>query len=604
MDNQPESIGVSIIKLSLKTDLAKIIYTTEHPDKSGQECNWTECLDEHKGKVYYDDLCKIKSEALLNCYQSGEQNYLGNITFQNANVTNRIAIEVFFNNNNDEIIAVIILRNNSRDHLQKHILQLYVYNRCDYFIYLNAKTNSYVMFSGATDGTPLPPAVCEDYSSEIVKYARDFVVPEDQDRVIYEMNLERVQEILEKKDVHAFSCGVIDSKRGYTKKRLEYRYYDRKNRMILLSRTDITDIYLEEMEKQKELERALKLAHTDHLTQIYNRTGLKNAVQGFFENKENKFSMLLLDVDNFKSVNDTLGHIKGDEVLCSIASVIRNSIRSCDLVGRLGGDEFLVFVRNIKSSAEIHVIAQRVCDTIAQISEQLHLPISCSIGVASYPDDGSNYDDLFAEADRRVYSAKTSGKNQICMSNTITQNIEQCNLEPKSTAVPHSVFSWDRLGDIKRGRELLGEEVPVSVYRLLEYTMNDVLTHEYGKEEADELFRKAGFMAGTELVNNMLKLDVDLDTFITSLKDLLMSLKIGILQVEEVKNDAKEMVLTVEQDLDCSGLKPSNEVICFYDEGFISGILKAYTHHNYDVREIDCWSNGANLCRFRCSMEE
>lgn len=168
---------------------------------------------------------------------------------------------------------------------------------------------------------------------------------------------------------------------------------------------------------------------------------------------------------------------------------------------------------------------------------------------------------------------------------------------------PHHIFSWDKLGDIKAGREDLGEEVPVIVYRLMEYTMNHVLAEEYGKDQADELFRKAGFLAGSEFAKNMLHLDETFDAFMAELQKILRELKIGILRIEEVSNEGQKIILSVAQDLDCSGLTPSNEVVCNYDEGFIAGILQAYTNHVYLVREIDCWSNGARVCRFRCSTE-
>ena len=82
------------------------------------------------------------------------------------------------------------------------------------------------------------------------------------------------------------------------------------------------------------------------------------------------------------------------------------------------------------------------------------------------------------------------------------------------------------------------------------------------------------------------------------LQKALESLKIGILRIENVESGSGKLVLTVEQDLDCSGLPETNENICVYDEGFIAGILNAYTNKPYDVREIDCWASGERLCRF------
>jgi predicted hydrocarbon binding protein len=162
----------------------------------------------------------------------------------------------------------------------------------------------------------------------------------------------------------------------------------------------------------------------------------------------------------------------------------------------------------------------------------------------------------------------------------------------------HSTFSWGNLGDIKEGRGDLGEEMPVLVYRLMQYTMLDVLSKEYGAEQANEFFRKAGYLAGTEFAKNVLDLTLDFDNFIASLQKTLQELKIGILRMEAFDPDTGNIVLTVGQDLDCSGLPVTNENVCNYDEGFISGILESYTGRKYDVREVDCWANGDRVCRF------
>ena len=95
------------------------------------------------------------------------------------------------------------------DLVLKDIVNLYVYDRCDYFIYLDAGTNSYVMFSGSSNGTPLPPQICNDYNTETVKYANLYVPPEDREMVIREMRLERVIEMLESKGSHSLYTGLL-----------------------------------------------------------------------------------------------------------------------------------------------------------------------------------------------------------------------------------------------------------------------------------------------------------------------------------------------------------------------------------------------------------
>ena len=166
------------------------------------------------------------------------------------------------------------------------------------------------------------------------------------------------------------------------------------------------------------------------------------------------------------------------------------------------------------------------------------------------------------------------------------------------TQETHNEFKWENLGDIKEGRGDLGEDMPVVVYRLMQYTMLDVLSKAYGVEKANEYFRDAGFLAGLEFARNTLDLTVDFDTFIASLQQAMQSLKIGILRLEAIDAETGSMVLTVGQDLDCSGLPITNENVCIYDEGFIAGILEAYTGKKYAVREVDCWASGDRVCRF------
>jgi hypothetical protein len=162
----------------------------------------------------------------------------------------------------------------------------------------------------------------------------------------------------------------------------------------------------------------------------------------------------------------------------------------------------------------------------------------------------------------------------------------------------HEIFSWNNLGNIKEGRGDLGEEMPVIVYRLMQYTMLDVLSKAHGLEKANEYFRQSGFLAGKEFAKNTLDLKADFNAFVAGLQKSLEVLKIGILRIEAFDHGTGNIVLTVGQDLDCSGLPVTEENVCTYDEGFIAGILGEYTGHTYNVREVDCWASGGRVCRF------
>jgi predicted hydrocarbon binding protein len=166
----------------------------------------------------------------------------------------------------------------------------------------------------------------------------------------------------------------------------------------------------------------------------------------------------------------------------------------------------------------------------------------------------------------------------------------------------HSTFLWSDLGDIEVGRPNLGQSVPVIVYRLFQYTMRDTLITDFDATTASKLFVKAGKLAGEHFCRNILNTDLEFNEFIAELQQVLKDLKIGILRVEKADLSNLDMTLTVSEDLDCSGLPILEETVCDYDEGFIAGILKAYTGKDFLVKEVDCWATGDRVCRFEVKV--
>ena len=161
-----------------------------------------------------------------------------------------------------------------------------------------------------------------------------------------------------------------------------------------------------------------------------------------------------------------------------------------------------------------------------------------------------------------------------------------------------AIFDWSMIGDIAAGRPNLGGTMDVAVYRLMQFTLRDVIIQEFDTETAEKIYYKAGELAGKELFKNMIKEKTDFNLFVKELQDLLTTLKIGILRVESADFEKMEFTLTVAEDLDCSGLPISDETICTYDEGFIAGILFEFSGKKFDVKEVDCWCSGDRVCRF------
>jgi len=161
-------------------------------------------------------------------------------------------------------------------------------------------------------------------------------------------------------------------------------------------------------------------------------------------------------------------------------------------------------------------------------------------------------------------------------------------------------FNWELLGDIKEGRPHLGPMVGIEVYRLMQFCFRDVLEKTYDAQTADMLFYKAGLLAGKQYFQNVIKLEIasEFNDLIKLLQSSFMEKGIGILRIEEIDHDQGRYVLSIAEDLDCSGLPELDHEFCVYDEGFIAGIFESFTGNTFKVKEIDCWCTGDRTCRF------
>jgi diguanylate cyclase (GGDEF)-like protein/PAS domain S-box-containing protein len=170
-------------------------------------------------------------------------------------------------------------------------------------------------------------------------------------------------------------------------------------------------------------ERALleeKLQHQathDTLTDLPNRISLyqyiQEAIQDYQDNQM-QFAVMFIDLNRFKLINDSLSHAAGDEVLCNVAKRLQATVRSSDMLARIGGDEFVLVIKNIKHSSTLAEIAQNISNIIDlpfYISDR-EIMISASVGISLYPKDGNSVDDLLRTADTAMYHAKKNGTNQ------------------------------------------------------------------------------------------------------------------------------------------------------------------------------------------------
>lgn len=188
-------------------------------------------------------------------------------------------------------------------------------------------------------------------------------------------------------------------------------------------------------ERRKAEEHIRKLAHYDPLTGLANRALTMDRLQsaiGRAKRETIRLCAFYMDLDRFKSVNDTLGHDAGDELLQQVATRLNSSVRESDTIGRLGGDEFVAILPNMQDPAAAKVLADKLIDSISKpfTLQKGEVSIGISIGIAFYPANGVDAQTLLKAADRALYDAKRNGRN-VCRFTNDDAMIERWNLMVK-----------------------------------------------------------------------------------------------------------------------------------------------------------------------------
>lgn len=163
-------------------------------------------------------------------------------------------------------------------------------------------------------------------------------------------------------------------------------------------------------------------------------------------------------------------------------------------------------------------------------------------------------------------------------------------------------FSWELLGGLESGRPNLGSTTRVEVYRLMQFVFRDVIEKNFGTDKTDLLFYDAGKLAGVQFYKHILGHITDFNEFVKKLQEVLREMGIGILRIEKADIEKGSFILTISEDLDCSGLPELDYEICTYDEGFISGLMESFTGNEFKVKEVDCWCTGDRTCRFTAEI--
>ncbi|CZR96783.1 MULTISPECIES: sensor domain-containing diguanylate cyclase [Clostridioides] len=166
-------------------------------------------------------------------------------------------------------------------------------------------------------------------------------------------------------------------------------------------------------EDKSKLEILINQAQRDPLTQLYNQRVSENFIQEYFCSSDKKTSdaLLVIDIDDFKTVNDTFGHLEGNEVLVAVSKILLQNTCDKDIVARIGGDEFMIFIKSLTNDLVIKATNNILNDT-SKIKVKDNHKITLSIGIAFVNDSIKSYKDLFSKADKALYISKAAGKNR------------------------------------------------------------------------------------------------------------------------------------------------------------------------------------------------
>ncbi len=168
--------------------------------------------------------------------------------------------------------------------------------------------------------------------------------------------------------------------------------------------------------KYEQIENLKVISQVDQLTGLYNKITTERLITSTIKNRRSKdgiYALFIIDADNFKSVNDNFGHLYGDIVLTQLADHLKTLFRSNDIIGRIGGDEFIVLLRDYSSLELIIKKAKGICSLFNKVytEDSVSVEMSASVGISLFPDHGKSFNELYNNADIALYHVKSSGKN-------------------------------------------------------------------------------------------------------------------------------------------------------------------------------------------------
>lgn len=243
--------------------------------------------------------------------------------------------------------------------------------------------------------------------------------------------------------------------------------------------------------KNKESELTIK-ARQDPLTGLLNKVVTQENIDDFVKKNPNtEGAMVVFDIDNFKNYNDCMGHLFGDEVIKEVATKIKRIFSKDSFVGRIGGDEFLVFVKDMGDVSNIVQRMGQLRDAVADITlgQRSHFRITLSIGISLFPDMGRSFDELFRSADMALYSIKNNGKNSYAFYTDELYNEDvikegEARLERATVEMKEPDSLTDFAFHLLNESENVSSAVNLLLYRIQsEYDLEAIHLHEFDSKD-------------------------------------------------------------------------------------------------------------------------
>ncbi len=277
---------------------------------------------------------------------------------------------------------------------------------------MNISRNQVELCQG--DWAYLPPDAAKHSSYDGLLDLLASQVVFSQDREAYERAYNRRQVI------DSFEAGLLELRQEHRWVRQDGTMRWVANTIHMVQDTDTGDIrgfaFIRDIDRQKREELALRYrSERDALTGLYNKRQTEQLITKILQASEPNtgHAFFIIDLDHFKMVNDTYGHMAGDALLADCARQLSAIFRHDDVMGRIGGDEFVVFLRDIDSCQFVADKAKQISTALEQSTEQARMGVNCtcSVGVAVYPQDGQRFEQLYQRADIALYEAKRKGRN-------------------------------------------------------------------------------------------------------------------------------------------------------------------------------------------------